>query len=116
MIHKTLHRKPKIEQHERNMKPRVNSGAFLLNNPLLIEFHLKQQYLCTMVTHLIVALQVNRYGVSVSQMTTEMFPKKCLNIPKAAIRGRKSKKGRQYNDQATKGQREKKSLRRIPKW
>ena len=27
MIHKTLHKKLKIEQHERHKKPRMNSGT-----------------------------------------------------------------------------------------
>ena len=58
----------------------------------------------------------SKYNLGFSKVSFDKAAKKCLNIPKAAIRGRKSKKDRQYNDQAKKGQREKKSLRRIPKW
>ena len=58
----------------------------------------------------------SKYNLGFSKVSFDKAANKCLNIPKAAIRGGKSKKDRQYNDQAKKGQREKRSLRRIPKW
>jgi hypothetical protein len=40
MIYKTLHRKLKLEQHEPNQKPGVNSGTLRMSKQFLLHMHL----------------------------------------------------------------------------